>query len=143
LTGVTCTNTTRCVTVGFRRGPGTVAQLSAIAEQWNGRRWSVVSTPAPAGQYPSWILSGVSCAGANNCFAVGFAGTIAFSTAAERQPLVEHWDGTQWSIMDTPNPSAPNNAELNGVTCPNPTTCYAVGEYQSSAATNTLAETYA
>jgi hypothetical protein len=40
--------------------------------------------------------------------------------------LIERWDGTAWTIVDSPNPSASNS--LYSVSCPSPTECWAVGD---------------
>jgi hypothetical protein len=76
-------------------------------------------------------LSGVSCASASACTAVGSYLTSAAGWAA----LVERWNGTKWSIEQTPKP----NGELGGldsVSCVSARDCTAVGNYFTSTELN-------
>ncbi len=82
--------------------------------------WSIVPTPNPASPPGTQTLSAVSCASPTSCFAVGYV-TI---PPASLQPLIEHWDGTVWSV--SLSPSVPNGT-LTGVSCPSATLCLAVG----------------
>jgi hypothetical protein len=69
-------------------------------------------------------LDGVSCPTTKSCFAVGYDSTRdGFSVTG----VVEHWNGRgSWSIMiGTPSPT--NDTALDGVSCPSPTNCFAVG----------------
>ena len=43
--------------------------------------------------------------------------------------VAEHWDGTSWQIVPTPNPPGATFSSLNGVSCPRPSICFAVGDY--------------
>jgi hypothetical protein len=56
--------------------------------------------------------------------------------------LAERWNGTEWSIQSTPNPSgAKATAFEGGVSCLSSTECVAVGTYTNSTGTElTLAE---
>jgi hypothetical protein len=40
--------------------------------------------------------------------------------------LAERWNGTNWSIQETPNPTT--NSKLDGVSCTSAKACTAVGE---------------
>jgi hypothetical protein len=42
-----------------------------LAETWNGTRWTLQATPAPAGSLTS-MLNGMSCSPAGACTAVGY-----------------------------------------------------------------------
>jgi hypothetical protein len=60
------------------------------------------------------------------------------------QTLIESWNGSDWSIVPSPNPSGGYNY-LNGVSCISSTDCVAVGAYFDSAADRglqTLVETW-
>jgi hypothetical protein len=61
--------------------------LTAIMH-WNGRRWSIVPSPNPAGSYlnPLWSVTTTS---AGNAWA---AGTIDYA-----QTLITHWNGKTWN----------------------------------------------
>ena len=42
-------------------------------------------------------------------------------------PVAERWDGASWQIVSSPNPPGATFSSLNGVSCPRPTICFAVG----------------
>jgi hypothetical protein len=46
--------------------------------------------------------------------------------------LAERWDGQNWTIQTTPNPST-TGSNLAGVSCPSVTACIAVGSHWDSA----------
>jgi len=52
--------------------------------------------------------------------------------------LVEHWNGTTWAIVASPNPA--DGATLSGISCPSATACYAVGDFRSGSPSFTFAE---
>ena len=45
--------------------------------------------------------------------------------------IAEHWNGTSWRIVTTPNPPGATFSSLNGVSCPRPNVCFAVGSSDS------------
>ena len=70
--------------------------MSALIEQWNGRAWTVVPSPSPAG---SPVLVGVSCTSGTSCMAVGrSAQGTSLSTLAMRL------SAGHWTITPTPSP---------------------------------------
>lgn len=83
-------------------------------------------------------LAGVSCLSASNCLAVG---TNAPSDGPST-PLAEKWNGTTWTVLTAPRPSAASDASFYAVTCTSATSCLAVGSYfiSSSHQTKPLAE---
>jgi hypothetical protein len=116
LLAVSCPSPTNCVAVG-------ASGADPLAERWNGTRWSVVADAVPS----AWLnarLRSVSCPTTTSCFAVGEYQTDAFA-----KPLVEHWDGVRWSVVSVPAPSGADSAELNGVSCHDAKTCFAVGDF--------------
>jgi hypothetical protein len=122
LNGVTCPTTTSCFAVGSYDLPG--AQ-KALVEHWNGSHWSIMPSPNPIGPIGTATnLDGVSCPSPHSCFAVG-----RFSFAFATSSLVEHWNGSYWSIMTRPNPTGSTFTSLAGVSCPSTTSCFAVGSY--------------
>jgi hypothetical protein len=106
---------------------------SAIAERWNGSKWSLIPTaPLPVGAISD--LPGVSCATSASCFAVG---------SVNAQTLIEHWQGSKWVRLKSPNPVGAGSAELRGVFCLSTAACWAVGASDKQAFTgpaSTLAE---
>jgi hypothetical protein len=120
LNAVSCPSTTSCFAVG-----GYTDSPKHFVERWNGTSWSIVSTPSPPDTTNS-LLSGVSCPSTTSCYAVGYF----FSSSVTNTILVEHWNGTRWSVMTPPDPAdLADTAILSGVSCPTPTRCFAVGQY--------------
>ena len=101
-------------------------------ERWNGTSWSIVTSPNPSGTAES-VLSSVSCPSTTSCFAVG-----SNLTTSHTKTLVEHWNGTSWSIVTSPNPSGATDSALSGVSCPTTTSCYAVGDWSTPTSDFTL-----
>lgn len=48
--------------------------------------------------------------------------------------------GAQWSLQPIPLPAGASSSELNGISCPTPQECTAVGYYQTSTGGHALAE---
>jgi hypothetical protein len=82
--------------------------------------WSVTPTPVIPG--PAKSLLGVDCQSASSCFAVGVVDTGTLNPLADA-PIIEHWDGTSWQLMQTPN----QYGSLGGISCPRSNFCFAVG----------------
>jgi hypothetical protein len=130
LNGVSCPSTTSCYAVGEYSA---TSSTKTLVEHWNGTSWSIVASPNPPGA--SGVLDAVSCASATSCDAVG-----SYSTGSNTGPLAEHWNGTSWSIVASPKPGGATDGVLNGVSCPNSTTCYAVGDFLRAHGDYTLTE---
>src|SRR6476620_4568395 len=133
LKSVACPSTDRCFAVGYYGPDGT--NTKTLIERWNGTSWSVMASPNPAGASDS-LLTGVSCPSPTSCYAVGWS----TDSSLDEKTLVEHWNGTSWSIVTSPNPAGSTGSFLNSVSCPSTTSCYAVGFSYSSFAQRTLVE---
>ena len=98
-------------------------------EHWDGTSWSIVSSPNP-NPVPTkdTFLRGVAAISANDIWAVG-AGN--FSTTSGTATLIEHWDGTSWTIISSPDPGTATNA-LYAVTALSDGTVVAVGTQENS-----------
>jgi hypothetical protein len=72
-----------------------------LVEHWNGRRWTAMRVPEPPSRQ-SWF-NGVFQFSPTNVWAVGESTDPLFDNQDQRT-LVEHWDGTRWSIVPSPNP---------------------------------------
>jgi hypothetical protein len=115
----TCFAVGSIVTVGGTTRP--------LVERWNGRRWSVMSTPKTAG-IASALVS-VSCASAKSCVAVGNSRATAKSPSI---PLIARWNGAHWSFQHAPLPAGATGTYIKGVSCASATSCVAVGNYTSA-----------
>src|SRR5215212_5217632 len=78
--------------VGYMSGDRTVI------EHWDGANWTVV--PSPNGPTGSSVLSGVAAVAANDAWAVGHNTDPA---TGHLTTLVEHWNGSAWTVVPSPN----------------------------------------
>jgi hypothetical protein len=118
--GVTCTSDSFCIASGaYGTGSGGVRPLT---ERWNGTRWTVLRTPAPAGAVETY-LGGVSCTSSSACTAVGEQ----HNASGVVHTVAMRWDGTAWHVQSTPNPAGVQFASLPGISCTRPASCLAVG----------------
>lgn len=106
--------------------------VHVLIEHWNGSDWSVVKAPNPKVPPKNGVNSfaGVSVGTASDIWAVGSTGV-----AGDSKTLAEHWDGTTWSIVSTPNPRPPGypqeNESLFSALSLGPTNAWAVGGWVS------------
>jgi hypothetical protein len=140
LFAVTCTSSTACVAVGGY--PTVDANSAAFSEIWDGSSWTIKPTPEPRGSSGTQ-LSGVVCASATACVAVGDYQYVSdhFSTSGT---LAETWNGKSWTIEPTPNPptTGSNANALSAIACASAIACMAVGEEYRTVANLTLAESW-
>ena len=87
----------------------------------SGASWQVIASPN--GQRGINELHGVSALAENDVWAVGESTDTERVTSAT---LVEHWNGTQWSVIPSPNPSSTQNM-LNAVAAVSTNDVWAVG----------------
>ena len=118
---------------------GSYFDMSGVAftliEHWDGTKWYRIASPSP-GTFSNF-LNGVVALARNNVWAVG--GSDNFNSSAA-QTLIEHWDGTQWSVIASPTPTAGSNG-LNGVAATSAKNIWAVGsQADSSNTSHTLIE---
>jgi len=106
--------------------------FDAVVETWNGRFWTVGTTPNASNSN----LSGVSCNGAKVCTAVGDV-----AKGGSLKTLAERWNGTSWTVQPTPNPAGAVHSFLISVSCPSTKACIAVGFFTVGSAFAQLATT--
>src|SRR6516162_2921278 len=89
--------------VGSQSGGGT-GRRNQLIEHWNGRAWQVATVPAVS-QFTTelYSLSGTS---ANDIWAGGDQETAASGAYIPEVTLIMHWDGTSWTRVPSPNPTA-------------------------------------
>jgi hypothetical protein len=77
------------------------AQLETLALRWDGSAWTLVDTPNVGTNGDQ--LYGVAAVSSSEAWAVGYAAgepdTFTSTT------VVEHWTGSAWSVVSSPNPS--------------------------------------
>jgi hypothetical protein len=136
LTAISCGGPRACMAVGYYT-TGQTGDQAALAESWNGHRWSIVRTPNPGPSFGT-VLSAVSCPSAGVCVA---AGTWTNSDG-QSYPLAERWQGGRWSISAMANPVTSTQTVLTGVACTAAAACIAVGYFANPYFTQTLAEAW-
>jgi hypothetical protein len=131
LYGAACTSSDVCWAVGYQHSGD---NDQTLIEEWDGTSWSVVTSPdvtAEGGGTLDNDLSGVACASATECWAVGQYD----DSSGYQHTLILGWNGTSWSLAAapevTPESGTVSNV-LNGVACASTSECWAVGSYTGS-----------
>src|ERR1041385_6601480 len=75
-----------------------------LIEHYDGASWTIVPSPSPA-SFASYLNAIVAIA-TNNAWAAGYY----LDNTGVYRTLVEHWDGTAWEIIATPNAGNGPNA---------------------------------
>jgi hypothetical protein len=79
---------------------GATGDESTLIEHWDGTSWSVVPSPNPGSAQN--FLSGVAGVAGGDVWAVGLA---AYPSGDHIQAtLIERWDGTRWSVVESKDP---------------------------------------
>ena len=122
LNGVSAVSTNDVWAVGYwQPAKKTDAAFHTLTEHWDGTSWSVVPSPT-VNNSGSNTLTAVSAVGTNDVWAVGYY----FDSKNIRNTLIEHWDGTQWSIVPGVDPGGMSDALL-GVRAITSNNVWAVG----------------
>jgi len=104
-------------------------------EHWNGRVWRQTPSKNPGGPQRTDELSSVAVTSATDAWAVGSYRTGPDSPSRN---LIEHWNGTAWKVVASPNFTSPANRpgpnSLRGVTAISPSDAWAVGTYPDTEA---------
>ncbi len=109
LSAVAATSATDVWAVGSYDAGGA---FKTLIEHWNGARWRITASPNPAGGFHTTnTLGGIVAITPKNAWAFGFyeKATTTFRT------LIEHWDGTKWSVVPSPNSGSGENTLAAGV----------------------------
>ena len=96
-----------------------------LVEQFDGTGWSVV--PSPNRGPGASFLNGVTAIAPNDAWAVG---THDLASTAQA-PLVEHWNGTSWSVVPSPYFHHSIQTTLGDVSAVSANDVWAVGSYFS------------
>ena len=116
---VSCSSASFCIATGK-------VGSTLFSEYWNGSSWSLVSIPAPAGSKGA-AIEAISCTSSTACVAAGrYSGSK--GELFEANTLIEHWNGTEWTIVPSPNVEGNAFSRLSGVSCVSATSCLAVGQ---------------
>jgi hypothetical protein len=120
LQGLDCVSPDDCWAVGHHNSP---SGNRTLVLHWDGQRWSLVSSPNPAG-HTITTLTAVGCANADLCWAVGFA-----YDGIDYRTLTLGWNGTAWTVATVEDTSTPGSDFLYDVSCASASDCWAVGQH--------------
>ena len=127
LLAVSATSANDVWAVGDIAGPDPDSDTFTLIEHWNGLKWSIV--PSANVQFEQNFLQGVRAVSASDVWAVGF--TEVGGTPPD-QGLIEHWNGSKWSVVTSPNQPGSINNFLSGIAVISANDIWAVGGYQDS-----------
>ena len=114
-------------------GPATRTALPHLASSAPcNSAWNTVASPNPSSGRN--IIAGLAANAPNDAWAVGFY----VNNSSVYQTLAEHWDGSVWTVVTTPN-VGPGNNLLTAVTAIGPSDVWAVGFWRPGGS-NTYAQ---
>jgi len=122
LNGVAAVSASDVWAVGYAYPSASTGVSQTLTEHWNGTSWNVVSSPNVGTLSNS--LNAVAVVSASDVWAVGYSHTSSGGTES-LQTLIEHWNGTSWSVVSSPNVGSDD--VLNGVAVVSATDIWAVG----------------
>ncbi len=128
---LSCSSATQCAGgAGYTATPlNSPAALLALS----GKKWTDTQAPLPAGAIAATqqaTVASVACPAATTCFAGGH-----YRDASGNQAMLLSWSGKTWTAAIAPLPAGANSnpdAVVSGISCPSPTWCTAVGQYDAS-----------
>jgi hypothetical protein len=129
LTGVTAVSADNVWASGYENETSSNFHVPYVLH-WNGKTWTLVETPNPAsGQFGAGSsLFGITALSASDVWAVGHSengdGTIT--------TLTEQYNGSTWSVVDSPNPGLLGTDTLLGVAGTGGSQLFAVGSDEQS-----------
>lgn len=105
----------------------------SLIEHWNGARWNIVPTPDLSSQ-GNYGLFGIAAISASDVWAVGAIspGYQHFFRGVGVHTLIEHWDGSHWSVVPGLDENSGAN-ELIGVSALAANDIWAVGDTSADA----------
>ena len=143
ISAVTANSPTDIWAIGNSTDSATVS-VQTLALHFDGSTWKVVPTPNPLPKQflNQNVLLSVQASSANDVTAVGF---LADANAQNTRTLIEHWNGTQWKVIASPNQGEARGDlnTLHAVTALSGTNIYAAGFFETAATNgqhNTLVE---
>jgi hypothetical protein len=112
----------------------TTATLQSLIEHWNGRAWVLVPHPNPSSGPNFAFLDGTAGTSPSDLWAVG-----SYQVNLLDQTLIEHWNGTHWAIIPSPDPGGSSlNNILMAASATSSSNAWAVGFDSSGASSRTM-----
>jgi hypothetical protein len=113
---------------------GDLSTATAVVEHWDGTQWKVVDHPAAA--HPRSLLRDIDASSPTDVWAVGRSSGEA-GEFDDAQPLVLHYDGTDWTSIPTPEiPVDMRPAEASRVSVTEDGQVWVVGTHRFSSSTD-------
>lgn len=115
-------------------GPSTLPiRALTLIEHWDGAHWARVPSPNPADVADgNNLLEAVAVTSPTSVWAVGFSDR----PGGHSRTLVEHWNGSTWATVPTPNANRRNNYLTSVATVPGTGHVWAFGAHRTSSVTN-------
>jgi len=117
--------------VGSTVGNHKFSKPHTLIEQWNGTTWNIIPSPNRGSNKDNELFA-ITAISANDIWAVGFSFTYHYTALS----LTEHWDGTQWSIVNSPNVKGASGSTLESVSAASSNNVWAVGYADGANNTN-------
>jgi hypothetical protein len=95
-----------------------------LIEHWNGSTWRIVPGP-DLGAENLAVLYAIMAVSANDIWAVG---RYSIGTTPTFQTLIEHWNGSVWSMIPSPNVQGYQQNILQGIAAVSASNIWAVGQ---------------
>lgn len=115
------------------------APYSPLIEHWNGKAWSIVASPI---QGTSDHIGGIAAVSASNIWVVGDYTSDIDPASGTYLTLIEHWNGTAWSVVNSPSPGSIASDLVSAAAIPKTSRVWAAGFGQNDTAYQTLTEFY-
>jgi hypothetical protein len=133
LYSVRCLSASDCTAVGDYGTTSATGVLRNQALQWNGKKWSLVSTPNPGGTKADGVNEAfaLACA-ADSCWGAGTYGSS--KSPGTNLNEILHWNGEKWATVTAPDPDGTGTGagnQLEAATCVSSADCWAVGNFGS------------
>lgn len=112
---------------GYTTTAPTAQWFNTLAEHWDGSSWQQVAMPTPAHSSEVHLYSATALS-SSDIWAVG--SWADFGPGDGFSPLIEHWNGSAWSIVPSPvlpQPLKDHGAQLFGVSAVSADDVWAVG----------------
>ncbi|HMA34655.1 MAG TPA: S-layer homology domain-containing protein [Chloroflexia bacterium] len=137
LNGMAATSATDIWAVGsYNNGPYLDRTL---IEHWDGTAWAIVASPNdPNPNHAFNALGKIATLGANNAWTVGYSAPD--GQPANRQPLVEHWDGASWQVVVVPQAAGATDSWFGSVGFAGSDQLWTVGYDSANSPAQTLTE---
>gem|GEM_PF-1763467 len=137
LPAVSCTSAQFCVATGsYVYQPHDLPLSVAFATTWNGQSWAVQSLETSLPPTGGAVASTVSCVNSTFCVVGGNDSPVGQAVGSVPPPsfaFVSVWNGGSWLDQPTATSFAgASSASVQAVSCTEPGTCQAVGEYVDS-----------